>query len=206
MTARWLAFVIWAAVAAAAVFWALRLLVPGQHAPAHTVTVGMAPSVKSDLRAVLGVDEKPAVAEAAAPVVDARFQLVGVVSPRGSAGRGEGVALIAVDGKPARAYRVGAAVEGDTVLQAVSARGAALGPRGGAAAVSLEIPALPPPATGTMPTAVSGGTGPQAAPGVRVPGFAPGRPFQGNLPVAPLPASPPPPVDTPPDQQQMQRQ
>ena len=118
MTARWLAFVIWAAVAAAAVFWAFRLFVPALPAPAHTVTVGMAPSVKTDLRAVLGVEEKAVVVEAAVPIADARFQLVGVVSPRGTAGRGEGVALIAVDGKPARPYRVGTKIEEGVVLQA----------------------------------------------------------------------------------------
>ena len=92
---------------------------------------------------------------AIAPVAqaDARFRLIGVVAPRAAAAAAEGLALIATDGKPAKAYRVGTAVDGEMVLLAVHARGASLGPRGQPAQVALELPALPPPATGTLPGA-----------------------------------------------------
>jgi general secretion pathway protein C len=103
------------------------------------------------------------VAEAPQPAPDARFQLIGVVSPRGPSSSREGLALIAVDGKPAKAFRIGAAVTGDTVLQAVRQRGATLGPRGGAAQVALELAAPPAAATGTLPSIGGDGGGQQPA-------------------------------------------
>ena len=53
-----------------------------------------------------------------------RFVLVGVVADRASAG----VALIAVDGKAARPYRVGSPVEDSYTLKSVAARSAVLAP------------------------------------------------------------------------------
>jgi len=178
MASRWASFVIWAAVVAGAAFWALRLLVPSTTAPAHTVTVSAAGMARGDLTRVLGADLQPVAAgETPAPVEDRRFQLLGVVAARGVLAGGQGVALIAIDGKPPKAYRVGATVDGDNVLQAVTARGAALGPRGGAAAISLATPPLPLPATGVLPPAVSGA------------GASPPRP----MPPLQRPAAPPPP-------------
>ncbi len=59
-------------------------------------------------------------AATAAPVasVASRFALVGVVASRGD----NATALIAVDGKPAKPFRVGGAVDEGLVLQAVEAR------------------------------------------------------------------------------------
>jgi general secretion pathway protein C len=75
-----------------------------------------------------------------------------------------------MDGKPARAYRVGADLDGGWVLQAVGQRSASLGPAGAAPAVQLELPALPTPATGTLrPADPSGGAG--AAPVAALPGL-----------------------------------
>ena len=52
-----------------------------------------------------------------------------------------GAALIAVDGKPARPYRVGTKIEEGVVLQAVAPRKAMLGPAADApAAFTLEMP------------------------------------------------------------------
>ena len=148
MTLRLVAFVIWAAVAASAMFWLLRLGASSPAAPAHTVAAGAAAPARGDLTRVFG----------AAPVRDAsganlvietplsaRFKLLGVAAPRQGGDR-NGLALIAVDGKPARSYAVGSAVDGDMLLQAVHARGAA--PQ-----VTLELPALPPAATGSLPPA-----------------------------------------------------
>jgi len=151
MTARWWAFGLWAAVAASAVYWGLKLFVPGVPAPAHAVVAATAASPRGDLTRLLGAD--PVAPVAAAPPPSARFQLIGVVAPRSSAANREGLALIAVDGKPPRAYRVGAVIEGDLVLKTVGQRGASLGPRDGAASVALDIPPPMPAATGTLPPA-----------------------------------------------------
>jgi general secretion pathway protein C len=153
MSARWWAFGVWAVVAACAAYWGLRLFAPGRAVPADAVVAPTGASPRGDLARLLGADPVTAATEAPAAPTNARFQLLGVVAPRTDAASREGVALIAVDGKPPRAYRVGAPVEGETVLQSVRARGASLGPRGGVAQVSLEIPPPPAASTGTLPAA-----------------------------------------------------
>ena len=153
MVSRFAAFVIWAAVAASIVFWALRLWAQPIAVPVHATVVTTAGGFKGDMGRVLGSDVPVAVASAAAPLVqtDSRFRLIGVVAPRSSTAQAEGLALIATDGKPAKAYRVGREVDGELVLLAVHARGASLGPRGQPAQIDLQLPALPPPSTGTLP-------------------------------------------------------
>jgi general secretion pathway protein C len=170
MLARLSAFVIWALIGATAVFWGLRFLVQPAPAPVHSVVNGDSLVVKGDLSRLLGA--APAVSVAAAPAAEAnaRFRLLGIVAPqRVRAGMlSHGVALIAVDGKPARAYTVGSRVDTDLVLQSVSLRTASIGPAQGAKTVVLEIPAFAAPATGTLPVAglpaVSASPSPQAAP------------------------------------------
>jgi general secretion pathway protein C len=158
MVARWWTFGVWALVAGSAFFWGLRIFVQAPAAPPDTLVAQPGGDLRGDLTRLFGVDAPPpppAAAEAAPPP-DPRFTLVGVVSPRSAAAAREGVALIAIDGNPAKAYRVGMVVDGNTVLQAVQARGALLGPRGAPASVTLELPPLPPPATGTLPS-IGGG-------------------------------------------------
>jgi len=152
MLARWWAFAVWALVAGSALFWGLRLFVQPLQAPAQTVLAELGAGARGDLSRIFGPDPV-AVVQAAdpGPAADARFQLVGVVSPRGGGASSQGVALIAVDGKPAKAYRVGSVVDGQTVLQSVRARGAALGLRGGAVLVALDIAAPVAAATGSLP-------------------------------------------------------
>jgi hypothetical protein len=97
-------------------------------------------AAQGDLSRLLGADVPPAPpVEVQVAAADARFQLIGVVSPRAAQAGHEGLALIAVDGKPARALRVGAVVDGRNVLQAVGAGSATLGPRDGAAWVVLSL-------------------------------------------------------------------
>lgn len=186
MFARWSAFLVWALVAASAVAWGLKLFARPLAAPAQTVVAAPAAAAGGDWTRLFGAAPPPpvATAEAAAPPApeSSRFQLIGVVAPRPAAARSQGVALIAVDGKMPRAYRVGAVIDGDQVLQSVQPRGVAIGPRQGQATVMLELPALPPPATG-VPPSVSGVV-PPSVPGV-MPGAMPG-------------ALPPPPVALPP--------
>ena len=152
MLARISALVVWAFVAATVVFWGLRLLVRSPAAPASAVAVGESSAVRGDLVRLFGAAPTQ-VAAAAAPVPEAasRFRLLGVMAPRRSSGAGGGVALIAVDGKPARAYAVGTALDDSLVLKSVSLRSASIGPADGAPAVTLEMPQLPSAATGVLP-------------------------------------------------------
>jgi general secretion pathway protein C len=196
MSARWMTFLIWALVAATLVGWGLRLFVVAPGAPPDVRVADASLALRGDLTRVLGADPPPAApdaeAEADGPAPDARFQLVGVVAPRAAAvGRREGVALIAVDGLPPKAYRVGARVDQQTVLKAVRTRGADLGPRDGPATIALEIAPPAPAATGTLPAAASGRMG--AAPAA--PDAADSdEPTPPNLPTAPtapaMPAAP----------------
>ena len=152
MLARLTAFVVWALVAATAVFWGLRMLVRPQLAPAYAVAVGESVAMRGDLSRLLGATASAAADKAApAPELASRFKLLGVMAGKQSSG--SGFALIAVDAKPARAYPVGARVDGEMVLQAVSLRTASIGPSQGSPAVTLEVPMLPAPATGTLPSA-----------------------------------------------------
>ena len=176
MVSRFAAFVIWAAVAASIVFWALRLWAQPIAVPAHATVVATAGGFKGDLGRVFGADAPVAMASmAAAPVqTDSRFRLIGVVAPRASRPRPRAWRLIATDGKPAKAYRVGREVDGELVLQDVHARGASLGPRGQPAQVDLQLPALPPPTTGTMPG--SAGVMPVPRPALPLPPRPPANP------------------------------
>ena len=75
----------------------------------------------------------------AAPVasLSSRFSLLGVVS----AASHDGAALIAVDGKPARPYHVGAPIDESLVLQSVQPRQAVLANSlGGPPVLTLELP------------------------------------------------------------------
>lgn len=150
MLARLTAFLVWALVAATAVFWGLRLLVKPPAAPAHTVAVGDASALRGDLTRLLGATPTaPSAAAAPAPELASRFKLIGVMASKQS--QGDGFALIAVDAKPARAYAVGAPLDGDLVLKSVGLRSAAIGPAQGAPALTLEVPPLPAAATGALP-------------------------------------------------------
>jgi general secretion pathway protein C len=151
MSTRWWTLGVWAAAAASAFYWGLKLFVAPPPLPPRSQVADLAVAARGDLSRLLGVDAPVPVATTEEPPADARFQLVGVFSPLASRAAGEGLALIAVDGKPAKAFRVGAVVEGQTVLQAVSIRSAKLGPRDGATQVALNIAPPAPAATGTLP-------------------------------------------------------
>lgn len=206
MSARWVSFGLWALIAASAVGWGFRLFVKAPPVPPEARVADAALALRGDPARVLGADpvEPAKDGETPTPVADNRFQLIGVVAPRSKnaalAAR-EGVALIAVDGKPPRAYRVGAAVDQDTVLKVVRARGAELGPRDGAATIALELAPPPPAATGTLPAATATGAGtPAGASAAPARPGAPGvRTVPPVMPVTPLtPPAPPPAVPLPP--------
>jgi general secretion pathway protein C len=130
-------FVLWALVAASAVYWGMKLTGAGGAAAASTPVRTPPPADPAAVARLLG--STPAAAQAA-PVssLASRFALLGLVV---SADR-RGTALIAVDGKPAKPFRVGAAVDESLVLQSVEGRRAVLAANmDGPPALALELPA-----------------------------------------------------------------
>ncbi len=199
MLARISAFVIWSLVAATAVFWLLRLTTSAPQAPAYASAVGKSTVVRGDLNRLFGAPPSLVAAAEVVPDAPSRYKLVGVMAPRSKDAQsvaGSGLALIAVDGKPPKAFTVGAPLDSGLVLQSVGLRTASIGPAQGARSMLLELPALVPPATGVLPS--SGGVMSQPVP--VMPPTIGGLPQQGQ----PAPASPggatmraPPPIQMP---------
>lgn len=128
-------FALWALAAASAVAWGLKLSAPaasGRLAPVP----GRAVATPDPAAVTRLLGASPAAA-APLPSTASRFQLVGLADQRA----GADIALIAVDGKPARPFRVGSQVDEGLVLQAVEGRRALLGPVAqGPATLTLELP------------------------------------------------------------------
>jgi general secretion pathway protein C len=163
MWARISAFVIWSLVAATAAFWLLRLTTSAPQAPGYASAVGKSTVVRGDLNRLFGAAPTIVAAAEAIPQAPSRFKLVGVMAPRSKEAQsvaGNGLALIAVDGKPAKAFTVGAPLDSGLVLQSVGLRTASIGPAQGTRSVLLELPVLPAPATGVLPS--SAGATPQS--------------------------------------------
>jgi general secretion pathway protein C len=129
-------FVLWGLVAASAVYWGLKLSSASRSAPAAPVARTAPPPDPAVVAKLLGASPAAATATPVASL-SSRFQLIGVVAgPDGG-----GAALIAVDGKPPKPYRVGAPVDESLVLRAVEPRRATLAPSMQApASVTLELP------------------------------------------------------------------
>lgn len=118
------AFAVGLLLAASVVFWVLRWPVPetGRALPVPASSDDLpAPSVSAITR-LLGESASP-VEAAAAPDAGSRFLLTGVVA----LGGGKGVALVSIDGKPAKPFRIGSQLEDGWVLQSVAARSVTLG-------------------------------------------------------------------------------
>jgi general secretion pathway protein C len=159
MSARVSAFVIWSLVAAVVVFWALRFSARPLQVPTHAVAIGQAAPPRGDLARLFGAAPLVVAGGESAPAPEAasRFKLLGVMAPRGATadqGGAYGLALIAVDGKPPRAYAVGSPLDEGLVLQSVGLRSASIGAREGARSVLLELPPPGAPATGMLPPPV----------------------------------------------------
>jgi general secretion pathway protein C len=160
---------LWALAAGAAVFWALRL-----SSPADAVAAAAAmprPSVTADAEAVgrlLGVVSAQTAAPAA-PEAASRFALVGVVADPSN----QGAALIAIDGKPPKPFRVGSRVGDNYVLQSVGVRAATLGAQvDGPPAFTLQLPVRAPIGVGLPPPPISG-VSPAPVPAQRSAGVLP---------------------------------
>jgi general secretion pathway protein C len=129
-------FVLWALVAASTVYWGLKLTSPTGAAPAAPPVVRMPPA--ADPVAVARLLGAAPASAAPAPSLASRFALLGVVASRSQ----RGAALIAVDGKPAKPFRVGAVIDEGIVLKSVEARRAVLASSDGSPALTLELPPL----------------------------------------------------------------
>ena len=136
-TLRGLTLVVWALATASVAYWGLRLLArPGALAPAPLVVGAPFAPDPAVVARLLGATSAQAAPQAS---LASRFALSGVVA----GAPGGGAALIAVDGKPARPFRVGSMVDEGLVLQSAAARQATLGQtRTGPALVTLDMPSL----------------------------------------------------------------
>ena len=130
------ALLVWAAVAFSAVSWGLRWSATGESPSNATLAAQVVPDVDANA-AARSLGAAP-VQAAAAPSLSSRFQLQGVMA----GGPDAGAALIAVDGKPAKPYRVGAWVAEGLMLQSAQGRRISLGAAiDGPQALVLELPA-----------------------------------------------------------------
>lgn len=127
--------------ALSATYWFLKSTQP------HSVSIAasQASSVLAPLdpqavaRALGGGKAVPAISAGSANPGRPPFVLLGVLAE----GAHGGVALMSVDGKPAKPYAVGASVDGNLVLQSVSGRRATLAAGvNDPAQITLELPAL----------------------------------------------------------------
>lgn len=97
-----------------------------------------APADPAAMARLLGANPIAASPAAAATVsLASRFSLLGVVAARSH----RGAALIAVDGKLPRPFRVGSSIDDGLLLQSVQGRSAVLAATvGGPAVLTLELP------------------------------------------------------------------
>jgi general secretion pathway protein C len=135
-----LAGLLWLAAGLSAGYWGLQAW--GRSPVTPVPALASAPPVVDALLLARALGALPVAAPLAeaAPAAASRYALQGVVA----VGTARGVALIAVDGQPARPFRIGAEVTAGLVLQAVTARQVRLGAAiGGPTAVTLEMPGQP---------------------------------------------------------------
>lgn len=146
-TVRGATFALWLLAAGSAAYWALKLgSAPSRPAPVASAARGLASVDPAAIARLLG-GSSTAVAAAPQPSLASRFNLVGVVAGVASGG---GAAVISVDGKPARPYRVGSQLDEGLVLQSVQGRRAVLAAQAdGPPVLTLELPALAQPQRAT---------------------------------------------------------
>jgi general secretion pathway protein C len=133
---RLLTFWLAAGVAASAAYWVLRWPQPVVMPPVAALAPQTAAADAPSLARLLG---QPATV--AAPVAaSSRYALTGVLAGAGV----RGAALISVDGKPAKPFRVGALVSDNFYLQSVAGRRAVLAAGAADAAPALTLEMKPP--------------------------------------------------------------
>ena len=127
---------VWGAVAFSAVTWGLRWSATGA-APSNASTAAQAVPEVDMFAAARSLGAAP-VQAVAAPTLASRFLLQGVMAGSPNSG----AALIAVDGKAAKPFRVGAVVADGLVLQSAQGRRVTLGASmDGPQTLVLDLPA-----------------------------------------------------------------
>ena len=127
---------VWAAVAFSAVTWGLRWSATGASPGQSATSAHSLPTI--DTAAAARTLGAVPVQAAAAPTLASRFQLQGVMAGAAS----QGAALISVDGKTAKPFRVGATVADGLVLQSAQGRRVSMGAAmDGPPTLVLELPA-----------------------------------------------------------------
>ena len=151
------AFVLAALAAASAVAWGLRWsAVRSLPQSAALAEEGAVADPQRVARALGAVEYSAApIAAAATGVLASRLSLQGVVVPKGLQG---GAALIAVDGKGAKPFRVGAEVVDGWRVVAVASRRAELAQKGEGPRTALEMAPLAAAATPSTAPAIAGTT------------------------------------------------
>ena len=134
-------FLLWVVAAASLAFWGLKWSATGAKLPGVAAASAGAATLSDPqaLARMFGAGASVAPVVMAAAAAASRYALMGVVAgPRGA-----GVALISVDGKPARPFEVGATVDAQLVLKSVASRQATLaGSVDAPPAVTLELPPM----------------------------------------------------------------
>ena len=128
---------VWLLAVGAATYWVLHLNKGRSASNAPTATAAKVETVDAgSLGRILGATAP----QAAAPVsASNRFSLKGVVS----GALGKEAALIVIDDKPARAFRVGSAIEDGLILQSATARQVTLSATpNGPPLMTLDMPPL----------------------------------------------------------------
>lgn len=196
MKLRWVTWAttsVWIAAVAGGVAWLLPLAgKPTPVPPQAVLATAQPPAAMAGAERLLGTPPPAPVAATPAAPEESRFKLLGVIAPRRAGG--SGLALISVDGQPARVVAVGREVDAGVRVIDVAHRRVQLGPRPGTPTATLELPPLaepnrgvpggmaPPPVIGApgglpgagLPMVVPGANGPVPMPGVAVPGPTPG--------------------------------
>jgi len=153
MSSRWTGFFVWALVAASTAFWAMQIFAATRSLPSTAQTPQVS-TANGPMERLFGAVVVPTTPVAQAAPESSRFQLVGVIAPPAGATHG-GYAIVSIDNQPARTWRVGTTVDGNTALLAVSKRGAEFGPPGGPSSFSLQLPEPAAAETGTLAPATS---------------------------------------------------
>jgi len=174
---------VWALAAASVVFWGLRLAAPPESAAPPALVSSPLAVDPAEVAKSFGATTAPMVS--LTPDAGSRFVLLGVVAD----GDQQGAALVAVDGKPPRPYRVGQQMGDGYVLQSVDLRVAKLG--AGADTPTLLTLQMPKPnsAPGVMTAAQKASAAAAQPPQVQSPVPQPGPP---PARMAPPGSSPPP--------------
>jgi general secretion pathway protein C len=160
MSSRWTGFFVWALVAASSAFWGIKIFAATRPVPVGAQATQVAVAVAGPMDRLFG-----AAAVAASPVAalhpeSERFQLMGVIAAPQSSDSQAGLAIVSVDSQPARAWPIGATLDGNTTLLAVSKRTADFGPSGGPSVFTLQLPEPSAPDTGSPAVATPQPIGP----------------------------------------------